>query len=219
MANFFEKYSLFFAIIIAGIIIGGFCYVAPETQKTDVRRPSDSKPVELGAPLVSPSVIASQQAKQSQTTDRIASSPEAPRNDGNADAGLVQKCGADENTIVTKLIDGDTVVVEGGYHVRLLGMDADEKGYPCHEAAKNRLEKLVLGKQILLEKDVSDVDQYGRCLRYMFVDGVNVDIELVKEGLAVARFYAPDVKYRTEISEAEEQAQTNGIGCKWTKTQ
>ncbi|MCX6719953.1 MAG: DUF5667 domain-containing protein [Candidatus Staskawiczbacteria bacterium] len=47
-------------------------------------------------------------------------------------------CGASENTIVTKVIDGDTIVVEGGFHVRLLGMDADEKGYPCYEPASRR---------------------------------------------------------------------------------
>ena len=124
-------------------------------------------------------------------------------------------CGADNNTIVTKVIDGDTVVVEGGYHVRLLGMDADEKGYPCYESAKTRLEQLVLIKQVRLEKDITDLDQYGRCLRYIFIGDINVDVQLVKEGLAVARFYEPDVKYKTEISDAEKQAQTSKIGCKW----
>ncbi len=124
-------------------------------------------------------------------------------------------CGASNNTIVTKVIDGDTVVVEGGYHVRLLGMDADEKGYPCYEQAKKRLENLVLGKQVILEKDKTDLDQYGRCLRYIFINNTNVDVQLVQEGLAVARFYPPDVKYKTEIASAEKQAQQNSVGCKW----
>jgi endonuclease YncB( thermonuclease family) len=126
-------------------------------------------------------------------------------------------CGADENTIVTKVIDGDTVVVEGGYHIRLLGMDADEKGYPCYDSAKTRLENLVLGKQVELEKDKTDLDQYGRCLRYIFLGDENIDVRLVKEGLAIARFYEPDVKYKSEISVAEKQAQTLRIGCKWEK--
>ena len=126
-------------------------------------------------------------------------------------------CGASNSTIVTKVIDGDTVVVEGGWHVRLLGMDADEKGYPCYDPAKTRLEDLVLSKQVVLEKDISDVDQYGRCLRYIFVGTANIDTQLVKEGLAVARFYQPDVKYRSEITSAEQQAQASSIGCKWSK--
>jgi len=128
----------------------------------------------------------------------------------------VATCGASDQTIVTKVIDGDTVVVEGGYHVRLLGMDADEKGYPCYDQAKIGLESLVLGKAVKLEKDKTDLDQYGRCLRYIFIGNTNIDVQLVKEGLAVARFYEPDVKYRTEISTAEQQAQENKTGCKWS---
>lgn len=126
-------------------------------------------------------------------------------------------CGADNNTIVTKVIDGDTVIVEGGFHVRLLGIDADEKNYPCYGPAKNRLETLVLGKQVRLEKDITDVDQYGRCLRTIFAGPQNIDAQLVREGLAVARFYAPDVKYGTEISMAEKQAIAGKMGCKWEK--
>ncbi|MCX6718111.1 MAG: thermonuclease family protein [Candidatus Staskawiczbacteria bacterium] len=126
-------------------------------------------------------------------------------------------CGASDNTIITKVIDGDTVVVEGGFHVRLLGMDADEKGYPCYEPAKNRLENLVLLKQVRLEKDKTDLDQYGRCLRYIFLGNTNIDVQLVKEGLAIARFYPPDIKYKAEITEAEKSAQENKVGCKWSE--
>jgi endonuclease YncB( thermonuclease family) len=126
-------------------------------------------------------------------------------------------CGAEDSTIVTKVIDGDTVVVEGGYHIRLIGMDADEKGYFCYEQAKTRLEDLVLGKNVILEKDKTDLDQYGRCLRYIFIGNINVDVQLVREGLAIARFYEPDVKYKTEITEAEKYAQQNHLGCKWAQ--
>ena len=124
---------------------------------------------------------------------------------------LSNLCGAASNTIITKVID----VVEGGWHVRLLGIDADEKGYPCYNTAKTRLENLVLSKNVVLEKDVSDVDQYGRCLRYIFVGNTNIDVQLVAEGLAVARFYQPDIKYKSEITLAEKQAIAQKTGCKW----
>ena len=117
--------------------------------------------------------------------------------------------------IITKVIDGDTVVAEGGNHIRLLGIDADEKGYPCYKPAKKRLEQLVLGKRVQIEKDVTDTDKYGRYLRYIFVDKKNVNLQLVKEGLVVARFYQPDVKYEKEITAAEKEAINNKIGCKW----
>ncbi len=117
--------------------------------------------------------------------------------------------------IVTKVIDGDTIVVEGGYHIRLLGIDADEKNYPCYEEAKKRLEELILNKKVRLEKGSLDLDQYDRCLRYIFLGDENINLEMVKEGLAVARFYSPEEKYRNEISQAEKEAMTNKIGCKW----
>lgn len=133
----------------------------------------------------------------------------------NYSATQTAECQTSENTIITKVIDGDTVVVQGGYHVRLLGIDADEKGYRCYEPAKNRLEELVLNKQVILQKDITDVDQYKRCLRTIFIGSENIDLQLVKEGLAIARFYEPDLKYKNEIQTAEKQAIENKIGCKW----
>jgi endonuclease YncB( thermonuclease family) len=117
--------------------------------------------------------------------------------------------------LATKIIDGDTFLIEGGYSVRILGIDADERGYPCYGPAKERLEELILNKEVKLEKGKEDFDQYCRYLRYVFVDDKNVSLELVKEGLAVARFSPEDVKYREEISLAEKEARENKIGCKW----
>jgi len=116
--------------------------------------------------------------------------------------------------IVTKIIDGDTVVVEGN-HVRLLGIDADERGYPCYNEAKQRLEELILNKEVILEKDQTDKDQYDRYLRYIFLNSKNINLKLVEEGLAVARFYPEDVKYKDKIIKAETQARENKRGCKW----
>jgi len=117
--------------------------------------------------------------------------------------------------LVTKIIDGDTFLIEGGYSVRILGIDADERGHRCYEAAKNRLEELILNKEVRLEKGKEDLDQYCRYLRYVFLDDKNISLELVKEGLVVARFSPEDVKYREEIAQAEKEAKDNKIGCKW----
>jgi len=118
--------------------------------------------------------------------------------------------------LATKIIDGDTFLIEGGYSVRILGIDADERGYPCYDAAKNRLEELILNQEVKLEKGVEDLDQYCRYLRYALLDDKNISLELVKEGLAIARFSPEDVKYREEISQAEKEARKNIIGCKWS---
>jgi micrococcal nuclease len=115
---------------------------------------------------------------------------------------------------VTKVIDGDTVIAEGE-SVRLLGIDADERGYPCYKEAKKRLEELILNKEVYLERNVVNKDQYGRYLRYIFLNGQNINLELVKEGLAIARFSPENVKYKEEIIAAEKDAREKGIGCKW----
>lgn len=119
-----------------------------------------------------------------------------------------------DDPVVTKVIDGDTVVIEGGYTIRLLGIDSDERGYPCYQEAKNRLESLVLGKEVNLEKDNENKGKYGRYLRYIFLNGTNVNVKLLKEGLAIARISGTS-KYKEELQRAENFARENGKGCKW----
>lgn len=179
------------AIILGSVIFGGLVYSAI------LQRP----------------VLLQNNSMALETASGISSSTQAQEKLSSA---KTQECQADENTIVTKVIDGDTVVVGGGYHIRLLGIDADEKSYPCYEPAKVRLEELVLNKQVKLEKDTTDIDQYRRCLRAIFVGNKNISLELVREGLAVARFYEPDVKYKNEIQIAEKQVIENKKGCKWS---
>ena len=117
--------------------------------------------------------------------------------------------------MVTKIIDGDTVLIEGGYSVRILGIDADERGNPCYESAKERLEELVLNKEVILELGKDDLDQWCRYLRYLFVDDVNIGLEMVEEGYAVARASTEGSKYQSEIALVEKNAIDNKIGCKW----
>ena len=134
----------------------------------------------------------------------------------NENRNEANQCLAPSNVLVTKVIDGDTIVVEGGSHIRLLGIDSDERGYPCYNQAKIYLEKLILNKKVRLEKDKTDVDKYERCLRYIFLNKENINLQMVKNGLAVARFYKPDIKYKDEITQAEKNAIDNKIGCKWS---
>src|SRR3989344_8143389 len=128
-----------------------------------------------------------------------------------------EKCRASSNTTITKVIDGDTVIVEGGYSVRLSGIDADEKGHQCYDEAKYRLEKLVLHKNIMLEKEKIELDKYKRCLATVFIENENINLKLVKEGLVVAKFYGSELKYENEIIAAEKYASENNVGCKWEK--
>lgn len=124
------------------------------------------------------------------------------------------KITTNESKFVSKIIDGDTVVAEGD-HIRLLGFDTDERGEKCYKNATKRMTELVLNKEVILEKDVQNKDQYDRYLRYIFVNNTNIGLIMLKEGLAVARFY-DNTKYKAEFIEAEKEARVNKIGCKWS---
>jgi endonuclease YncB( thermonuclease family) len=118
----------------------------------------------------------------------------------------------EQNKVVTKIIDGDTIIVEGET-IRLLGMDADEKGEKCYDAAKKKLSELLLNKVVDLEYFNEDTDAYGRKLRYVILDGENINLWLVKNGYVIAR--VSNDPYKEMFVEAEQFARENKIGCKW----
>ena len=120
---------------------------------------------------------------------------------------------------VIRVIDGDTIVIEGGHRVRYIGIDAPEV-YPRLEAygmeAWQVNRELVEGKKVRLERDVSEADKYGRLLRYIWVDDIMVNAELVKRGLTRAKAYPPDTKYQDYLAEMETEARLTGRGA-WAK--
>lgn len=120
---------------------------------------------------------------------------------------------------VIQVIDGDTITIEGGYRVRYIGIDTPEV-HPEVEAlgleAWQANRELVDGKVVRLERDVSEVDQYGRLLRYVYVDDIFVNAELVRQGLAYARAYPPDTKHQDYLEELEREARQAGRGM-WAK--
>lgn len=120
----------------------------------------------------------------------------------------------DERTMVTKVIDGDSIVTEGGKQIRLLGIDADERGRPCYEEATAWLEELVLNKEVRLEEDGRNQDKYKRYLRWVWLGNTLINEEIVAEGFAVARTNDGG-KYVSRIKSAEKRAEENQIGCKW----
>lgn len=120
---------------------------------------------------------------------------------------------------VTRVIDGDTIVIGSGQRVRYIGIDTPEV-YPELEAygmeAWQANRGLVEGKEVRLERDVSETDKYGRLLRYVYVDGVLVNAELVRLGLAEAKAYPPDTKYQDLLEQQEREARQAGRGM-WAK--
>jgi hypothetical protein len=77
--------------------------------------------------------------------------------------------------------------------------------------------RLVEGKVVLLEKDVSETDQYGRLLRYVYAGSLLVNYELVRLGFAQVSTYPIDVKYADLFLEAQQEAVQAGHGL-WAPT-
>lgn len=119
---------------------------------------------------------------------------------------------AQAEAVVLRVIDGDTIVLKDGRKLRLIGIDAPEKGRPYFEEAKKKLKELLEGKEVTLEKDVSEKDRYGRLLRYLWLGSTLVNLEMVRQGFAFCYTYPPDVKYQDKILQAERKAREKKIG-------
>ncbi|MCL5411551.1 MAG: thermonuclease family protein [Patescibacteria group bacterium] len=119
---------------------------------------------------------------------------------------------------VSRVVDGDTVEIEGGQKVRYIGINTPEtvdprKPVECFGSkASLKNKELVEGKEVRLEKDVSETDQYGRFLRYVYVGNVFVNDYLVRQGYAQISTFPPDVKYQEQFKEAEKEARENNRG-------
>lgn len=117
-----------------------------------------------------------------------------------------------ESALVTQIIDGDTIAIEGGQRIRLLGVDAPEKGEKYYAESKQYLESRISMKEVELEKDIEDKDMYGRLLRYIWINNSLVNLELAEQGYGLAYFYNEQEKYRDLIAEAEQNAIEKKIG-------
>jgi micrococcal nuclease len=134
--------------------------------------------------------------------------------------------------LVKRAVDGDTLVLENGERVRLIGIDTPEMhesnklyrdaqrskqdistiqklGRRAYEFTKN----LVEGKRVSLEFDVEKYDKYGRLLAYVYLkDGTFVNAEIVKQGYASLMTYPPNVKYADLFLRLYRQARENRRG-------
>lgn len=134
-----------------------------------------------------------------------------------------QPTGSTQVGTVVDVTDGDTIKVNIDgivYSVRYIGIDTPEiysgVEWMGPEAADVNA-SLVAGREVVLEKDVSETDRYGRLLRYVWLDEggswLLVNLELLRLGYASVTTYPPDVKYVDALYlDAQQDAQASGIG-------
>lgn len=123
-----------------------------------------------------------------------------------------------EEAQVTDVIDGDTIEIEGGQLIRYIGIDTPETVHPdkpteCYgPEASRKNHELVSGKTVRLERDIENRDQYGRLLRYVYVDDLMINMELVKLGYAKAVLFPPNTRYTATFLQLEKEAEASRAG-------
>jgi len=119
---------------------------------------------------------------------------------------------------VDKVFDGDTILLNDGRKVRLLGINTPEVGgYKSAEAggaqAKRWLIQQLEHKNVSLQQDVELQDKYGRSLAYIFTeDQRHINLELVAKGLASVSIFPPNLQYTEALLAAEQTAEQAGLG-------
>lgn len=134
--------------------------------------------------------------------------------------------------LVKRVIDGDTLQLENGQRVRLIGIDTPEihlsdklykdiqrtkkdiltirqLGMKAYEFTRN----LVENKRVRLEFDVEKYDKYGRLLAYVYLkDGTFVNAEILRQGYATLMTVPPNVKYSEFFLRLYQEARQNQRG-------
>ena len=123
-------------------------------------------------------------------------------------------------TTATEIIDGDTFNIKNGLSVRLLGINAPNRGLPNYNIAKNYLASLILNKELIFEYDKYQEDMYGRILAYVWINDKKVLINeiMVKNGMAKTEVYQAraKLKYQDLLQQAENEAKEKKIGI-WSE--
>ena len=121
-------------------------------------------------------------------------------------------CKSLDNSI--RIIDGDTIILNSE-KIRFYGIDTPEKkqkckdrnglSYPCGEFATNELKKIISSGQLFCKKRATD--RYGRSISICYVNGVDINSLMVKNGWALA--YR---KYSRDYIDEEKEAKDNKLG-------
>lgn len=121
---------------------------------------------------------------------------------------------------VVRVIDGDTIEVQLAdtiERVRYIGIDTPEVGRAgsseCYAAAATQAnQQLVGGQTVKLVADQQNRDEYGRLLRYVYVDDTFVNLHLASAGYARKLPIPPNDQFARDLAVATQAARATGRG-------
>jgi endonuclease YncB( thermonuclease family) len=98
-----------------------------------------------------------------------------------------------QTAVVSRVVDGDTLKLDSGERVRLIGIDTPEPAACGGPEASAWLAAQVTGKRVVLIPGAqSDRDRYDRLLRYVELEGKDLNLALIQEGFARTRYDSRD---------------------------
>ncbi|MEZ6065843.1 MAG: thermonuclease family protein [Planctomycetaceae bacterium] len=126
---------------------------------------------------------------------------------------------ASKPQLVIRAIDGDTLLLESGHRVRLIGVDTPETKHPDRPAEPFGAEAArftashVEGRSVRLEYDLARLDEYQRVLAFVYLDDRLLNEELIRAGLSRAETgFAFRASLQRRFRAAEEEARQAGRG-------
>ncbi len=167
-----------------------YAVVPPEYHDRVQSRPS-SPPSALPAP---PAPL------RTPKKEKLSKSPRPPRPPTRGQAKVVA------------VLDGDTIIIDGGEKVRYAGLNTPETHHPdklpeyCGQEAFEANRRLVAGKIVRLEFDERRRDKYGRLLAYVYVDSLFVNAELIRQGYAQVSTYKDNQRHHDDFARIQQNA-------------
>jgi len=125
---------------------------------------------------------------------------------------------ASATRLCVRVVDGDTLELDGGERVRLIGVDTPETVDPRRpvqyfgKEASAFARRLAQGRSVRLEYDQETSDRYGRTLAYVYLpDGTFLNAEIIRQGYGHAYTRFP-FRYQAEFLALEREARAQGRG-------
>ena len=176
--------------------------------------------------VTSPSAGASSGVRATPVPSTAATPPSGASQSATIPGAPEAPTGPTEDATLVRVVDGDTIrAIVGGveYRIRYIGMNTPELNEasaatpePFAELATQANARLLGGGRLVLERDVSQADRYGRLLRDIWVEAAGqwtlVNLAMVDEGYAQVSTFPPDVKYVDALLAAERAARAAGRG-------
>ena len=170
--------------------------------------------------MVLTSCVATRQATTSTNAATVTRSPRTPLPPLAGAPAAAVETPQGERAQVTYVFDGDTIEVEldgRTYRLRYIGVDSPERDEPFYEEASDFNRDMVEDQSVILVRDISETDQYGRLLRYVYLnDGTFVNAAMIHNGMARLVTFPPDVAQTDYLRQLQGEAKDASAGM-WSR--